>query len=272
MVTYKRAQVENRVRTFPFLEEISRALMPLPMPPLHSVNSPSGQDISPTAGRESKRLKVQTEDLPQERQQQQQPAQNQRPPTPPASSCSSSEPATTPVEPMAQLNPLQTAFSPPQHGAEYTIQEAPLGSARHVRVVCVGAGASGLSLIRALRLQLTEYEITVYEKNADVGGTWLVNRYPGCRCDVPSHSYQFSWRQKKDWSNFFSPAEEIGAYLCQVCEEEKMGESIKTLHQVVSAQWDEKEGQWELVVRNLETGEEFSDSATFLVDGTGILK
>ncbi|KAK4145439.1 putative sterigmatocystin biosynthesis monooxygenase stcW [Dichotomopilus funicola] len=172
---------------------------------------------------------------------------------------------------MAQLNPIQTTFSPPQHGAEYSIQEAPLGSARHVRVVCVGAGASGLSLIRALRLQLTDYEITVYEKNADVGGTWLVNRYPGCRCDVPSHSYQFSWKQKKDWSNFFSAAEEIGAYLCQVCEEEGMRESIKTLHQVVSARWDEKEGQWDLMVRNLETKEEFSDSATFLVDGTGIL-
>jgi hypothetical protein len=41
---------------------------------------------------------------------------------------------------------------------------------------------------------------------------------------------------------------------------------------VVSAQWNEKDGQWELVVKNLETGEQFSDYATFLVDGTGILK
>ncbi|KAK4043690.1 hypothetical protein C8A01DRAFT_32219 [Parachaetomium inaequale] len=177
----------------------------------------------------------------------------------------------TPVEPMAQLNGHPAAVKPPQPGAAYTVQEKPLGSTRHIRIVGIGAGASGLNLIRTLRLNLTDYEVTVYEKNADVGGTWLENRYPGCRCDVPSHSYQFSWRQKKDWTNFFSGADEIGAYLCRVCDEEGMRDSIKTSHQVFSAWWNEKDGQWELVVKDLETGEEFGDHANFLVDGTGIL-
>lgn len=172
---------------------------------------------------------------------------------------------------MAQSAVLSVAAEPPQAGAAYTVREQPLGSARHIRIVGVGAGASGLNLIRTLRLNLDDYEVTIYEKNSDVGGTWLENRYPGCRCDVPSHSYQFSWRQKRDWSNFFSGAEEIGDYLCRVCDEEGMRDSIKTSHQVVSARWSEKDGQWELVIKNLETGEEFGDRATFLVDGTGIL-
>lgn len=172
---------------------------------------------------------------------------------------------------MAQSAVLSAAAEPPQAGAAYTVREQPLGSARHIRIVGVGAGASGLNLIRTLRLNLDDYEVTIYEKNSDVGGTWLENRYPGCRCDVPSHSYQFSWRQKRDWSNFFSGAEEIGDYLCRVCDEEGMRDSIKTSHQVVSARWSEKDGQWELVIKNLETGEEFGDRATFLVDGTGIL-
>jgi hypothetical protein len=190
------------------------------------------------------------------------------PPTPPPS-----EPTLDiPTEPMAHLNGHTTASKPSENGHAYTVREQPLGATRHIRIVGIGAGASGLNLIRTLRLNLTDYEVTVYEKNTDVGGTWLENRYPGCRCDVPSHSYQFSWRQKKDWTNFFSPAEEIGEYLCRVCDEEGMRDSIKTLHQVVSAQWNEEDGQWELVVRTLETGEEFSDHATFLVDGTGILK
>lgn len=173
---------------------------------------------------------------------------------------------------MAQVNGHPTATAPPQNGPAYTVREQPLGTTRHIRIVCIGAGASGLNLLRTLRLNLSDYEAVVYEKNADVGGTWLENRYPGCRCDVPSHSYQFSWRQKKDWTNFFSPAEEIGEYLCRVCDEEGMRESIRTLHQVVSARWGEEDGQWALVVRNLVTGEEFGDYATFLVDGTGILK
>ncbi|KAK4128613.1 FAD/NAD(P)-binding domain-containing protein [Parathielavia appendiculata] len=172
---------------------------------------------------------------------------------------------------MSQVNGHAEAVEPQPPLAAYTVQEQPLGSTRHIRIVVIGAGASGLNLVRTLRLNLSDFEVAVYEKNADVGGTWFENRYPGCRCDVPSHSYQFSWRQKKDWTNFFSTAEEIGEYLCRVCDEEGMRESIRTSHQVVSAQWSEKDGQWELVIRNLESGEEFSDYATFLVNGTGIL-
>ncbi|KAL2161432.1 hypothetical protein VTH06DRAFT_7993 [Thermothelomyces fergusii] len=177
-----------------------------------------------------------------------------------------------PVELMAKPNGHGEAIA--KHawpGSTYTVREQPLGSTRHIRIVVIGAGASGLNLIRTLRLNLTDYEITVYEKNADVGGTWLENRYPGCRCDVPSHSYQFSWRKKRDWTNFFSAAEEVCEYLGQVCDEEGMRDSVKTLHEVVRARWDEGDGRWELVVRNLESGEEFSDHADFLINGSGIL-
>ncbi|KAK0731824.1 hypothetical protein B0H67DRAFT_477287 [Lasiosphaeris hirsuta] len=153
----------------------------------------------------------------------------------------------------------------------YTVREEPLGSTRHIRIVGIGAGASGLNLIRTLRLNLVDYELVVYEKNEDVGGTWLENRYPGCRCDIPSHNYQFSWKPKHDWTNFFAPAEEIGKYLCRICDEENMRESIKTLHRITAARWNEKEGLWQLSVRNLKTGHEFNDYANFLVDGTGIL-
>lgn len=30
----------------------------------------------------------------------------------------------------------------------------------------------------------------ILEKGSDVGGVWHWNRYPGLRCDVPSHMYQ----------------------------------------------------------------------------------
>jgi len=154
----------------------------------------------------------------------------------------------------------------------YSVKEQPLGSTRHIRIVGIGAGASGLNMIRTLRLNLTDYELVVYEKNADVGGTWFENRYPGCRCDIPSHNYQFSWKPKHDWTNFFAPAEEIGEYLRQVCDDEGMRETIKTSHKIVSTRWNERDGIWNLIVRDLETGTEFADYATYLLDGTGILK
>ncbi|KAK0618273.1 hypothetical protein B0T17DRAFT_331851 [Bombardia bombarda] len=173
-----------------------------------------------------------------------------------------------------RLTRLDHAFGDDPSSPEpprYTVREQPLGSTRHIRIIGIGAGASGLNMLRTLWLNLTDYEVTIYEKNADVGGTWFENRYPGCRCDIPSHSYQFSWRPKHDWENFFSSAEEIGDYLRQVCDEEKMGDSIKTLHQVVSARWNEKDGLWNLEIQNLQTGEVIKDSAHFVVDGSGIL-
>ncbi|OTB07611.1 hypothetical protein M426DRAFT_317915 [Hypoxylon sp. CI-4A] len=155
--------------------------------------------------------------------------------------------------------------------APYTIREEPLGTAKHVRIVGIGAGASGINMIRTLRKNLVNYEHVIYEKNEKIGGTWFENRYPGCRCDVPSHNYQFSWRPNPEWSNFFAPASEIEQYLNQICEEEHMLDTIKTQHKVVSAWWDESRGLWDLSVQNLETGEEFRDQANFIIDATGIL-
>ncbi|KAK7752722.1 hypothetical protein SLS62_005274 [Diatrype stigma] len=164
-----------------------------------------------------------------------------------------------------------TQLETPTERRPYVINEKPLGTAKHVRIVGIGAGAGGINMIRTLRKHLTDYAHVFYEKNDKVGGTWFENRYPGCRCDVPSHNYQFSWRPNPSWSNFFSPAEEIERYLDTICEEEHMLDSIKLRHKVVGAWWDESRGLWDISIVNLETGEEFRDEANFIVDGSGIL-
>jgi cation diffusion facilitator CzcD-associated flavoprotein CzcO len=55
-------------------------------------------------------------------------------------------------------------------------------------MIVVGAGATGLQIAYKAERLLENVEVVVYEKNKDVGGTWLENRYPGCTCDIPSHS------------------------------------------------------------------------------------
>ncbi|KAH8891047.1 FAD/NAD(P)-binding domain-containing protein [Thozetella sp. PMI_491] len=168
-----------------------------------------------------------------------------------------------------ETKPVQANGSE-EASASYQVREQPLGAKKHLRIVGIGAGASGLNLVRTLRLNLTDYELVIYEKNSDVGGTWFENRYPGCRCDVPSHNYQFSWRPKKDWSNFFAPAPEIEDYLRQLCDDEGMRDSVKTSHKVTAAVWNEEKGVWDLTVEN-EAGEPFADYAHFLLNGSGIL-
>lgn len=60
----------------------------------------------------------------------------------------------------------------------YKIIEQPLGERRHVRIACMGAGYSGLmmAIVFSERLQGKNAEFVIYERNADLGGTWLENR------------------------------------------------------------------------------------------------
>lgn len=55
----------------------------------------------------------------------------------------------------------------------------PIHAERHLNIICVGAGASGLLMAYKLQKHFTNFTLTVYEKNPEVSGTWFENRYPG---------------------------------------------------------------------------------------------
>ncbi|KAF4631419.1 hypothetical protein G7Y89_g6711 [Cudoniella acicularis] len=61
----------------------------------------------------------------------------------------------------------------------YRVSEQPLFQKRPIRMVCVGAGAAGLQIAYKAERLLEQVELQIYEKNGDIGGTWLENRYPG---------------------------------------------------------------------------------------------
>ena len=64
---------------------------------------------------------------------------------------------------------------------------------RKLRLITVGAGYSGLMMAHKFQHRFPELrdiiEHKIFEARGDVGGTWLVNTYPGVQCDVPSHIY-----------------------------------------------------------------------------------
>jgi hypothetical protein len=64
---------------------------------------------------------------------------------------------------------------------------------RKIRVITIGAGFSGLLMAHKFQHRFPELQDTIqhkiFEARHDVGGTWLVNTYPGVQCDVPSHIY-----------------------------------------------------------------------------------
>lgn len=55
----------------------------------------------------------------------------------------------------------------------------PIHSERPMKIICIGAGASGLLFAYKLQRSFEKFDLTVYEKNKDIGGTWFENRYPG---------------------------------------------------------------------------------------------
>lgn len=57
--------------------------------------------------------------------------------------------------------------------------EGPIHAERHVRIVVIGAGASGLLVAYKLQKNFNNFSLVIYEKNPSVSGTWYENRYPG---------------------------------------------------------------------------------------------
>lgn len=55
-------------------------------------------------------------------------------------------------------------------------REAPIHSERHVKIICIGAGASGLLFAYKLQRSFRNFDLTVYEKNEEVAGTWWENK------------------------------------------------------------------------------------------------
>lgn len=60
----------------------------------------------------------------------------------------------------------------------YKIVEQPIGTRRPIRVACMGAGYSGLmmAIVFSEKMKDKNAELVIYERNEDLGGTWLENR------------------------------------------------------------------------------------------------
>ncbi|KAL6248698.1 hypothetical protein RBB50_004953 [Rhinocladiella similis] len=160
---------------------------------------------------------------------------------------------------------------PRQSASGYRIQEQLSGTERPIRVIHVGAGASGICFSKFAAESLTNVTWICYDKNPDIGGTWLENRYPGCACDIPSVNYQFTWARKPDWSHFYSYSEEIWQYFADIVERFQLRKHMKLNHEIIDANWDEDSATWSVQVQNLITNEVFVDQAEILINGGGVL-
>lgn len=112
-------------------------------------------------------------------------------------------------------------------------------------IAIIGAGFAGIGMAIQLRKAGIE-SFTMFERAAEVGGTWRDNTYPGCACDVPSHVYSFSFEQNPNWTRVFAGSSEIQAYLVRLVEKWQLRPRLRFNTDIVGARFDEERGQWQL--------------------------
>lgn len=167
--------------------------------------------------------------------------------------------------------------------------DKPIHTERPVKVICIGAGASGLQLAYKLQKHVSDFSLTVYEKNPEASGTWYENKYPGyvtslcsvtchaltddndgsCACDVAAHNYTWSFEPKTDWSGVYASSQEIYAYFNDFADKYGLRQYIKTQQQVVGAKWTGS--GWNVSIKDLTTGETANDTCDILVNAGGFL-
>lgn len=184
------------------------------------------------------------------------------------------EPADIPVERIAEMLSVSLVEDVPGEYGELLAEEMGLAS-RDVqlphppdgfRVIIVGAGMSGICM--AVKLEQSGIDYVVLEKDADLGGTWLENVYPGCGVDTPSHFYSFSFAPNAEWSRYFPKRDEVFAYFSKVADDHGVRERIRFRTEVTGADYDEGTATWRVRGRGAD-GEEFVLDAPVLVTAVG---
>jgi 4-hydroxyacetophenone monooxygenase len=124
--------------------------------------------------------------------------------------------------------------------------KATVAPERPFRVAIIGAGMSGIAA--AHRLDQAGVDVVIFEKNDEVGGTWLENSYPGCRVDVQNHSYQYSFAQRHDWPQYHSPRDVLAGYFRDCADRFGLRNRIEFCTEVRTVTWQEARQGWQLTV------------------------
>jgi cation diffusion facilitator CzcD-associated flavoprotein CzcO len=136
--------------------------------------------------------------------------------------------------------------------------------ATDITFAIIGTGFGGLGAAIALR-RAGYRDLVLLERAADVGGTWRDNTYPGCRCDVQSNLYSFSFAPNPDWTQTYPSQPELRDYLRDIAARYGLRPDIRFGHDVTAARWDDPAQRW------LITTSQGEFRARYLIAATGAL-
>jgi 4-hydroxyacetophenone monooxygenase len=138
----------------------------------------------------------------------------------------------------------------------------------HFHVLVIGGGFSGVGM--GLKLAEAQIPFTIIEKNAQYGGTWYENTYPGCGVDTANHFYSYSFNINNEWNHFFAKRDEIYEYINRSAEAQPLRQHTRFGEEVTSAVWDESQSLWRVTTVSCD-GREHQLTANCVVSAVGQL-
>lgn len=113
-----------------------------------------------------------------------------------------------------------------------------------MNVAIIGAGIAGINAALSAAEAGVAYEI--FDRNDEVGGTWLTTKYPGIGVDTPSAYYSLSREVNPEWTNYYPQGAEYQAYLVALADKHRLREHTRFNTEVEALWWDEDRKQWQI--------------------------
>ena len=137
-------------------------------------------------------------------------------------------------------------------------------------------------MLHKLQKEITtqQLRVQIVDTAGGVGGTWYWNRYPGCRCDVPSVEYSFSndafqnLEQDWTWSELMAGQPEIERYANKIADDYHLRRHIRLQTKVLCANYVESTGRWNVVTETVTRRKEISSTTynvKYLITAIGCL-
>ncbi|KAL4809852.1 hypothetical protein BDV18DRAFT_156233 [Aspergillus unguis] len=164
---------------------------------------------------------------------------------------------------------IETGVKPQASRPAFQIEEHPIDQVRPIKVGVIGAGLSGITAGVLLPIKLPGLDLRIYDKNADLGGTWFENTYPGVRCDIPAHVYQSNFEPNTRWTEEFAQGHEIREYWQGVARKYNVYQYVRSQHRVERAEWLNEKGKWRVTVTDLKENKVYEEELDIVLNAIG---
>jgi monooxygenase len=154
----------------------------------------------------------------------------------------------SPADPRNDLTP-ETGGVAPASSTAAVGGAAGDGDVKHLDVVIVGAGLSGVGAAYRLQTERPGTTYAVLEARASLGGTWDLFRYPGVRSDSDMYTLGYSFRP---WRGHGWPADgpAIRSYIRETAREYGTEQHVRFHSKVVGGDFDTTTARWTLTVED----------------------